>query len=58
MKDMMDRLSEQTMRLTELETEYEHYRTKTQTEIIEVRDKYETVQAKLDSQPNYEQLVA
>ena len=45
----MDRLSEQTMRLTELETEYEHYRTKTQTEIIEVRDKYETVQAKLDS---------
>lgn len=54
----MDRLSEQTMRLTELETEYEHYRTKTQTEIIEVRDKYETVQAKLDSQPNYEQLVA
>ena len=46
------------MRLTELETEYENYRTKTQTEIIEARDKTETLQAKLDSQPNFEQLVA
>lgn len=35
------------MRLTEIETEYEHYRTKTQTEIIELRDKLESTETKL-----------
>ena len=46
---MTEQLGTQTIRITELETEYEHYRTKTQTEIIEMRDKIQTAQAKLKS---------
>ncbi len=45
------------MRLTEIEAEYEAYKTKTQIEIIEIRDKEEIAQRKLDSLPNIENMV-
>ena len=45
-------IGEQTLKLSEIENEYEHYRSKTQTEIIQLRDKNETLQGKLDSLPN------
>ncbi len=45
------------MRLTEIESEYEAYKTKTQIEIIEIRDKEEIAQRKLDSLPNIENMV-
>ena len=32
------------IRLTEVETEYEHYRTRTQTEMIELKDQKETAE--------------
>ena len=57
LKDLNERLADQTMRVTEIETEYEHYRTRTQTEIIELRDKLDTMKEKLDSQPNYESIL-
>lgn len=56
-KDLNERLADQTMRVTELETEYEHYRTRTQTEIIELRDKLDTMKEKLASQTNYESIL-
>ena len=55
--DLNERLNDQTMRLTEIESEYEAYKTKTQIEIIEIRDKEEIAQRKLDSLPNIENMV-
>lgn len=46
------------MRLTEVENEYEHYRTKSQTEIIELKDQKETAETKLASQSGYDDLIA
>ena len=43
------------MRLTEVETEYEHYKTKAQTEIIELREKVEILSG---DKTNEEQLQA
>ena len=58
LKDLTDKLSDAVMRLTEMETEYEHYRTKTQTEMIELRDLKETAEAKLVAYSGYDDLVA
>lgn len=41
-KELTELLKNQEMRLTEMETEYEVYKTKAQTELIENRDKLET----------------
>ena len=46
------------LRLTEVENEYEHYRTKSQTEIIELKDQKETAETKLASQSGYDDLIA
>ena len=40
------------MKITELENEYEHYRTKTQTEIMQLKDQNETLQGTINSIPN------
>ena len=40
------------MKITELENEYEHYRAKTQTEIMQLKDQNETLQGTLNSIPN------
>lgn len=45
------------MRFTEIETELEAYRTRTQIETIELKDKLETANQKLESMPNFEELV-
>lgn len=55
--ELTTQLDEQTMRLNELENEYEHYRTKTQTELIKLRDQNETIQGKLDQTPNVESIL-
>jgi len=58
LRDLTEKLTDCTLRLTEIETEYEHYRAKTQTEMIELKDKKETAEQKLAAQLNYEELVA
>ena len=45
-------IDEQAMKITELENEYEHYRTKTQTEIMQLKDQNETLQGTINSIPN------
>ena len=46
------------MRLTEVESEYEAYKQRTQTEIIESNAKLESAEQKLAAQLNYDELVA
>ena len=55
--EMTERLNDQNERLLAVETEYETYKTRTQTEIIELRDKEEYAQRKLDSLPQIESLI-
>ena len=57
MLELTERLNDQNERLLAVETEYETYKTRTQTEIIELRDKEENAQRKLDSLPQIESLI-
>lgn len=58
LKDLTDKLSETAMRMTEVETEYETYREKTQTEIIELKMQKENAESKLATYSGYDDLVA
>jgi len=57
MKVLMAQIDDYQIKLQDLENEYEVYKTRTQTEMIELRDKSDTMQNTLDTMPNVENIL-